>query len=333
MKVLIRSFFLSVMAVMVAGLLAVQAEARTLKINEDLGPGSTEAKALERFKELVAKKTNGELEIEIYLQTALGDMQTSFENLMSGTLDLYSGALSYYAKLIPDELGVSAVFYLFKDNDHLRRYLHSPVFEKGHDKLKEMGIRFISTDFRGDRGPYRIFVSTKPALTLEDFQGVKMRMWANDIAVRAWKHIGANPVIIPWQEVYVSIRQGLVSAVTSGVNAIHDQKFTEVAPYITELRQFPQTWPITVSEKVYQSLSPAHQKALVEAANEATAYYGELSLASGEKNIQEMISKNNAVYSRINTDPFVKKMESYYKQLIKEGIIKQEIYDEIMRLR
>jgi TRAP-type C4-dicarboxylate transport system substrate-binding protein len=333
MNRLMRSCCMGVAAVFVAALVAFPAEARTLKINEDFGPGSTEEMALKRFKEIVEKKTNGELEIAIFLQTSLGDLQTSFENMMNGTLDLYSGALSYYATLVPEELGVSALLYLFKDNDHLARYLQSPTFEKAHDKLKAMGIRFISTDFAGYRGPYRIFASTKPILKLEDFQGLKMRMWANDIAVRAWKHIGASPVIIPWQEAYISIRQGLAGAVTGGVAAIHDMNFAEVAPYLTELRQFPQTWPIAASEKVFQSLSPEHQKILVDAANEATAYYGKLSQESGEKNIRNMIQKDNAVYIRINTDPIVKKMASFYEQLISEGVLKREVYEAVMKLR
>ena len=324
--------------IILAGALAVlgglQAEARTLKLNESLPASSVEGTALKKFKEIVESKSKGELTVDLHFQDELGKPQTSMENLGTGTLDLYSGALSYYAALIPEELGVTTLLYLFKDNRHLGRYLHSPVFKKGEDKLRDQfGIRFISTKFLGDRGPYRIWVSSKPALKLEDFQGVKMRLWPNDIAIRGWKHLGAVPTVLPWTETYLAIRQGLVQAVTSGVNGIHSQKFTEVAPYITELRQFPQTWPVTISEKTWKSLSAAQQTVLVDAANEATALYGRVSQESAEKNIADMVQKNNAVYSRINTDPFVKKMEGFYQDMIKEGVLKKAVYDQVMALR
>ena len=46
-----------------------------------------------------------------------------------------------------------------------------------------------------------------------------------------------------------------------------------------------------------------------------------------------MIQKDNAVYIRINTDPIVKKMASFYEQLISEGVLKREVYEAVMKLR
>lgn len=313
---------------------AIPVDARVLRLNESLPQNSTEGEALREFKQIVEERTGGELEIALHFQDELGDPQTSMENLGTGTLELYSGALSYYAALIPEELGVTTLLYLFQDNDHLSRYLASPVFQEGHQRLiDDFGIRFLSTEFEGDRGPYRIWVSTEPVMSLEDLQGMKMRLWPNDIAIRAWEHLGAAPSVIPWTETYLAIRQGVVSAVTSGVNAIHDQKFTEVAPYITEFRQFPQTWPIAISEMVYQSLPAEQQEILVEAANEATRYYGELSRAEGKENIENMIRENDAVYIRINLEPFVEKMKPFYQEMIDEGVLEQEVYDQVMALR
>lgn len=313
---------------------AFEVSARTLKNNESLPASSVEGDALRVFKEVVESRTNGELEIRLHFNDELGDPKTSLENLGTGTLELYSGALSYYSALIPEELGVSSLLYLFKDSDHLRRYLKSPVFAKGHERMiEDFGIRFISTDFSGDRGPYRIWLSKKPALTIDDFVGVKMRLWPNDMAIRAWKHIGAVPTVMPWNEVYLALRQGRVDAVTSGVNGAHDSKLTEVVPHVTVLRQFPQVWPIAISEKVWQSLTEEQQQIVVDAANEATLHYAKVTYEMAEANIQKMIQENGATWSRINTDPFAEKMKPFYQSLIEDGVVSQEVYDEVSRLR
>ncbi len=320
--------------ILVAAALSTSAHARVLKINESLPSGSVEGDALRMFKQIVEERTNGELEINLHFQDELGAPQTSMENLGTGTLELYSGALSYYAALIPEELGVTTLMYFFQDNAHLQRYLKGGVFQKGHQKLiDDFGIRFISTEFLGDRGPYRVFASTEPVTSVDDIDGIKMRLWPNDMAIRAWSHLGAVPTVMPWNDVYLSLRQGVVSAVTSGVNGLHDSKMTEVAPYVVVLRQFPQTWPITISEEIWQSLSAEHQQVLVDAANEATAYYGEISHSMAEENIANMIKTNGAVWTRIDTAPFAEKMQSFYESLIDEGVLSQEIFDEVTALR
>lgn len=320
-------------ALLLVGAQMGPSEARTLRINESLGPGSIEEAALLLFKEIVEERTGGDIEISIHLQDELGNPQTSLENLQTGTLDLYSGALSYYAAMAPDELGVTALLYLFKDNDHLSRYLQSPVFEAAHARLQEMGVRFISTEFNGDRGPFRVFVSTVPIFTPDDLEGVKMRLWPSDIAIRGWSYLGAEPSVIAWTETYLAIRQGVVSAVTSGVTSIRAMNFTEVAPYVTELRQFPQTWPIAISEQVWQSLSEQEQQILVDAANEATAFYGETVASSAADDIAFMIKEHGAAYIQVNTDPFAERMQPFYQELIEEGVLKQEVYDQVTALR
>lgn len=320
-------------ATVMAALLATTVEARVLKINESLGPGSPEELALKVFKAEVEKATGGSLEIRIFLQDQLGKPQEALENLRMGTLDLYSGALSYYTPLAPEELSVVALPYLFKDHDQLRRYLKGDVFKRAEEKLRKKGIRFISTDFSGDRGPYRVYISTKPIFTPDDLKGLKMRMWPNDIAIGAWKYLGAVPTIIPWTETYLAIRQGIVSAVTAPLSLVRSMKFTEVAPYVTELKQFPQSWPITVSEKVWQSLTPAEQTALVDAANKATAAYQKTTFDRAANDIDWLIKNDNAVFLRVNTDPFQERMKGYYEELIRDGKLDREVYDAVNALR
>ena len=163
---MIRRIALSVLtAAFIASGFATAPEARVLKINESSPPDSPEDIGLKAFKKYVEENTDGEIEIRIFLNDSLGNAQTSLENLMTGTLDLYSGALSYYTKLAPEELSVLTFLYFFKDREHFRNYLKSPVFQAARDKMLDLGIRFISTEFAGDRGPYRVFLSpeTDPA--------------------------------------------------------------------------------------------------------------------------------------------------------------------------
>src|SRR6185436_7539519 len=110
---------------------------RTLKINESLGPGSPEEAALKAFQGAVESGSQGQVKVAIHLSDALGNAQTSLENLSTGTLELYSGALEYYQPIVPQEIGVLAVPYVIRDYNHLRRYLMSPAFESAKNRMLE----------------------------------------------------------------------------------------------------------------------------------------------------------------------------------------------------
>jgi TRAP-type C4-dicarboxylate transport system substrate-binding protein len=221
--------WLGPLSLALALVLAMPAGARVLKINESLAPGSVEEASLQRFKEIVEERTDGELEIRIFLQDQLGSPQTLLESLRTGSLELYSGAMEYYAGMAPEEMAPLSLPFLLEDHAHMRRYLESDAFQPAKDKLIERGIRFLSTEFNGDRGPYRVFVSSSPVRSLDDLQGMRMRMFPNEIAIQAWETLGAVPVQIPWTETYLAIRQGTVSAVTAPLSAIRSMNFTEVA--------------------------------------------------------------------------------------------------------
>src|SRR4051812_13784514 len=297
----------------------------TLKLNESLGPGSVEEVALKHFKKLVEEGSKGQLLIAIHLQDALGKPDAALEGLITGTLDLYSGALEYYAQIVPEELNAISIPYLLKDNAALRKYLASPTFRTAEKRLLERGIRVLSTEYNAERGPYRVLVSSKPVRTVEDVKDLKIRMFPNDVYIRSWKHLGATPVQLAWTETYLGIRQGVVNAVTAPVALVNPMKFTEVAPYIIEIREYPQTWPITISEKTWKKLPPAQQQLLVNAANEAGKVYTQTTNERIAGDIQAMVTNNKAEVIKVDTASFRRKMEPFYDELVKEKLLSAEI--------
>jgi TRAP-type C4-dicarboxylate transport system substrate-binding protein len=321
-----------VLAVLLAVSLVGTASARVLKINESLGPGSNEEAALKRFAEIVEERTDGELEIRIFLLDQLGNPQTSLENLRTGALELYSGAMEYYAGLAPEEWVPLSLPFLLRDQEHLKAYLNSETFETAKQKLLDRGIRFLSTDFNGDRGPYRVFISKTPVDSLEDIQDMRMRMFPNEIASGAWDALGAVPIQIAHNETYLALRQGTVAAATYPLSILRSMKFTEVAPHVLRTNEWPQTWPITISERVWQELSEEHQQVLVDAANEATRHYAELTMQNAASDIEFMEQEHDAVFTEIDLTAFREKIAPFHQELIAQGKLRKDVYESVLDL-
>ena len=304
----------------------------TLKLNESLGPGSPEEVALKHFKKLVEDGSKRQLLIAIHLQDALGKPDAALEGLLTGTLDLYTGALEYYAQIVPEELNAVSIPYLLPDNAALRKYLTSPVFRGAEKKLLDRGIRVISTEYTAERGPYRVLLSSRPIRTVDDLKDLKIRMFPNDVYIRSWKHLGATPVQLAWTETYLGIRQGVVNAVTAPIALVNSMKFTEVAPYIVEIKEYPQTWPMTISERTWKKLSPEHQQLLVKSANEAGKVYTQTTLDRVQGDINTMVATNKAQVIKVDTAAFRKKMEPFYEDLVKDKLLTPEILIAIKAL-
>ena len=72
---------------------------------------------------------------------------------------------------------------------------------------------------------------------------------------------------------------------------------------------------------------------MVDGANYATGLYGEEVKKAAEQDIEHMLKENNAVFIRTNTDLFEAKMLPFFDQLIKEGYIKKDIFEQVQALK
>jgi TRAP-type transport system periplasmic protein len=305
---------------------------RTLKLNESMGPGTPEAAALEVFKHDVEQRSNGQLKIEVHLQNMLGVVQSPFEGLATGTLDLYSGSLESYQRLLPQELSVVSLPYVFNNDEHLRRYLKSALFANAQNKLLDRGIRFISTEFNAVRGPYRVIMATRPTTGIEDLRSLKIRMDPNEVTARSWRNLGAEPVEMEWNQTYLALRHGVAQAVSVPLAQARASNFIHVAPYVTATYEYPQAWPMAISERVWNKLSGGEQTILVDAANKAGLAYARITTEAAERDAAAMIANDNAVFTSLDVEPLRRKMEPFYQELIAKGLVSREVYDTVKSL-
>lgn len=326
---LVAALFGAIISLSLAGPATAQ---KILKLNESSGPGSPEDIALQSFKSMVEQRSNGQLVVQVHLLDALGGPDVSLESLMTGSLDLYSGALEYYASIAGPEINVISLPFFVGTHDKLRAYLKSDAFKPAIDKLLASGIRVLSTEWNGDRGPYRVLMSSKAIRSVDDLQGLKVRMFPNEVYQRSWAALGTLPIQLAWTETYLGIRQGTVNSVTAPLSMVRAMKFAEVAPYIVDIKEYPQTWPMTISEQTWQKLSVDEQKILVDAANETGKIYAETTLKNAAADVEQMIAQNKAEVIEIDRAAMRAKLQPLYDQLVSEGVVPAALRDAVNAL-
>ncbi len=228
-------------------------------------------KMLHFFADVVKEASFGEIQIEVIgggqivnstaegVESAfLGVNPITFANLPS--LTQYSDTLS--ALDLP---------FLFKDREHAAKHLSGPLGEKLTDWLLEESGKIRALNWHG--AGFQGFYTTKPIRTIEDIQGMTMRVMDSVSRRDSMNSYGARAVAIAFQEVYGAFQQGVIEGAENNVSLVYTSKQWEVAPYFTFSNHFYSVNAIIINEDFFQSLTPDQQN-ILKAAAELSESYG-----------------------------------------------------------
>ena len=301
------------------------------KMATKMPPESPEGKAFQKFADLVKEKSNGMMVIDVFPAEQLGKTEATIEQLQAGLIQVYPEGDAYLQKYVPDMKNTGLPF-LFESREHWVKFMDSDLVRgwlnavsQNHNILTLGKI----TDFV--RGPYRVMVSKKPINSLSDVNGLKLRLHPDDVAIAVWKNLGANTIVLPWTEIYESLGRGIIEACNSPMALVESMKFYEQAKYIVRHNEYPQGLAFMTNFKAFKALSPDLQKIVLDAHKEACAYSAEIMTKVADESIARMQAKG-AVYSAIDTQPFVDRMNELYQQWEKEGKLPKGFLEEVKAL-
>ena len=241
----------------------------SLKLGHIRADTSPTHKAALKFAEMVAQKTNSEVEIKIFPNSQLGGILDMFTGMKAGSLEMVYGGINTYGFIKGGEVfQITTVPFLYRDYDHMRRVLLSPIFRPHLEAAeKATGVKVININ--GDTAPRELTTRDKPVRTAADFKGVKIRIAESAMVRAAMQRLGANPQVIPFADLYVALKQGVVDAQENGVIPIKNISLYEVQKYLTLTHYIRDVETFYVSADKWQALTALQQKAVSEASEEA----------------------------------------------------------------
>lgn len=287
--------------------------------------GSPEGIAADRFAELVKEKTKGEVVIQIFPSEQLGPATAMIESTILGNQDIYIGGNVEFERFSP-ALKAVGLNYAIPSAEQFRKVLASNVWKEIFiDPLGKVGLTVIASDW--ERGPYRVLVSTKPIRNFDDMKGLKLRIAPIDSMRLSWQALGAQAVVLPWNDVYLGLQQGLVEAVTSPINLVAPMKFAEIAKYVARTDEFWQVLAVVINTSRFGSLKPEIRQAIFDAAKQAGQEY----MASSEKDIardlEKMQKEQGVTYTVLDLKPGIATMLPVIRKLEADKFIPAGLYD------
>lgn len=243
-------------------------------------PNHVDVTATEMFADIVAERTNGGLEIQVYPASQLGFAAEMLEGMTLGTVDMFVGATTWLGAFEVD-YWISGVLYMFNDQEHAREIHRGEAFAQLAEVLREEhGIRVLAQEW--DRGP-RNFIATEPIESPADLEGLRIRVPPQVSWVNNFELAGASPTPLPLVETFTGLQQGVVTATEQASNWLYFNDYHTIANYLTRSNHNYEETGVMISEEVFQSLPADYQQILVDAIEEVTEFRNEQVLVEIEE--------------------------------------------------
>ena len=137
------------------------------------------------------------------------------------------------------------------------------------DAYEDAGLHLLG--FLQD-GTYRLTTSNRPLNTLDDFKGLRIRTMENSNQMAFWSALGANPTPLAWADVYDALESVRVDAQENAADTIYGSSLQDVQQYLACTDHLLYCNQICISKAAWDSLDPAYQEAIRQAASDAIEY-------------------------------------------------------------
>ena len=278
-------------------------------------------KAFIHFGELIEKRSNGRMKLEVYPSEQLAKELEAIRLIKAEVIDLTisAGSLTNFAEI----LIFSDMPFLLKDTLAMKKLINSDIGKRiEKEMIDKIGVRPLGYFQRGERH----LTSNRPIKHPDDLQELIIRVPNVPSYVVAWKALGAKPTPMAFSEVFSSLQQGTIEAQENPFAMIKNAGFSEVQKYLN-LTGHLITWgyPL-VGEKQFQKLPEDLKTIFLKAAKEMQAYEHQLFL-DNESKVQKQLQDQGMIFVEVDKTAFMENGEKAVYQSLSTEL--QQIYKTI----
>lgn len=206
------------------------------------------------------------LTVQVFPSSQLGGDADRIQSVMSGDIDLdIQGASALGA--VYDPMSVVDAAYAFDDGEHLARFFGSDASKPLIDGFAEAtGVTVLGAWSAGSRQ----FTANQPIRRPEDLANLRMRFPNSPQFLMNAAALGANPTEVAYEELYLSLQQGIVDGQENPIVNIDALNLGEVQDYIS-LSRHQENSNLVLVGPVWNELNPQQQEALSRAVDTAVA--------------------------------------------------------------
>ncbi len=281
--------FAAILGLVAANTLAMaqDIQERTIKFGHLNNTDHPTSMGVKKFAELVAAKSGGKIKVNEFASSQLGNELQQQSAMMGGVQEMLVASTTSLTGIVK-EYGLLDFPFLFSNARQADAMVDGPLGKMLNSRLNDKGIVVLGFF---DLGFRNVTNSKRPITKGEDLDGLKLRVIPNPVFVETFKTFKANPVPMPFAELYGALENKAVDGQENPYAVILSSKFYEVNKFVSETNHVYATNPIQISKRFWDKLSPVEQKLLQDAATEAQNYQRVVSREVSSKAVAELKAK------------------------------------------
>ena len=202
------------------------------------------------FKDLVEERLDGKVNVKLHSNGSLFDIEDGTEALQSGNIEIVIGSTS---KLVGYDTAYQLydMPFLFDSVEHVNEFNET-------DEGKELLSRVESSNLKILKlwpGAFSQITNSKhPIEKPEDMEKLKFRVMSGGLLADQFEHLGAGATVIPYNDLYMSLQQGVVDGQENPFLEIATANLYEVQDYMTLTNHKLATYPFITNMEFWGGL-------------------------------------------------------------------------------
>lgn len=242
--------------------------AETLKVSTFVPPKHAFNRMLTAWGEELSEKTNGELTIDLFPAGQLGPPPRQYDLAATGAADIAVVLTATTPGRFPiAELAALPLSYPSAGSDSAT----------SSQRLTELADKYLAGENPGTKilwmavtPPLKVNLKGDKPATLGDLAGKRIR-YAGKVFQAMIEKLDATPMPVAPAEVSESISKGIIDGATFPYEAVMAFDLGEIIDYSIEPGMASAVFSVVMNEDKFNSLSPEHQKLILETTGPARA--------------------------------------------------------------
>lgn len=229
-------------------------------------------RAAEKFSQEVAKKTQGEINIEVmglteyvekYNQGQPLDRYRIRELVDNGTIEM-SQMYTTTLGLVDSDMFVLDMPFIFRDHDHAAAVLDGEIGQELMNSLADKSnIKGLAFTYSGG---FRAIIGNRVIESVQDLAGMRVRVAHCPVAEDTMRAFGAEPVVLPIEQLRDAIGDQTVDSGESTYPRIYSMGQNQTATVINHTEHSLFLTTIIMNKGLWDNLTLEQQKIFQEAA-------------------------------------------------------------------
>ena len=217
--------------------------------------------AMQKMKVHLEEANGGGMNMELFPSGQLGPESAGLNNLKMGAVQ--AAAITGVAiSVLEPKANMLMLPYVFNSWEDVESFSKGAVMAEIGRSLEKKGLKLMGV---GGYGFFNILSTQKMLIDVDDYNGVKIRVYPTPILVDLYKTLGASPTPIAFPEIYTGLQQGVIEATDGTPDSAYASKQYEVAKFLTKTEHLYGWFLLLVNKRWYDKLDTNNQTLLADA--------------------------------------------------------------------